>query len=38
MSRKLKHPISANYETKKHQYFQLFHCQQTQSLLTTRQS
>jgi hypothetical protein len=32
---KLKNPVSANYETKNTSTFQLFHCQQIQSLLIT---
>jgi hypothetical protein len=31
----LKNPVSANYKTKNTGTFQLFHCQQTQSLLIT---
>jgi hypothetical protein len=31
----VKNPVSANYETKNTSTFQLFHCQQTQSLLIT---
>jgi hypothetical protein len=34
----LKHPVSANYETKNTNIFQLFHCQQTQSLLISDQA
>jgi hypothetical protein len=35
MSSQVKNPVSPNYETKNTSTFQLFHCQQTQSLLIT---